>query len=73
MARDLPPVEHGGVPPPMPRSLNWRSLLPGLIALGATIVLAIGVLTFARVGAIHGSTIRLYSTMAEARAARPGQ
>ncbi|HET7457109.1 MAG TPA: MlaD family protein [Gemmatimonadaceae bacterium] len=56
----------------MPRIQNWRSLLPGLLALAATIAFAIGVLTFARVGALHGSTIRVYSAMSEARGVMKG-
>ena len=56
----------------MPRIQNWRSLLPGLLALAATVLIAIAVLTFARVGALHGSSIRLYSTMAEARGVMKG-
>ncbi|HEX2778958.1 MAG TPA: MlaD family protein [Gemmatimonadaceae bacterium] len=56
----------------MPRIQNWRSLLPGLLALAATIAFAIGVLTFARVGALHGSTIRVYSAMNEARGVMKG-
>ncbi|NUQ22171.1 MAG: MCE family protein [Gemmatimonadaceae bacterium] len=56
----------------MPRIQNWRSLLPGLLALAATVIIAIGVLTFARVGALHGATIPLYSTMAEARGVMKG-
>ena len=56
----------------MPRIQNWRSLLPGLLALAATVLFAVLVLTFARVGALHGSTVRLYSTMAEARGVMKG-
>ncbi|HEX8848053.1 MAG TPA: MlaD family protein [Gemmatimonadaceae bacterium] len=56
----------------MPRTQNWRSLLPGLLALAATVLFAVLVLTFARVGALHGSTVRLYSTMAEARGVMKG-
>jgi phospholipid/cholesterol/gamma-HCH transport system substrate-binding protein len=56
----------------MPRSQNWRSLLPGLIALAVVIVGGIAVLSFARVGALHGSTIRIYSYMAEARGVLKG-
>ncbi|NUQ94730.1 MAG: MCE family protein [Gemmatimonadaceae bacterium] len=56
----------------MPRIQNWRSLLPGLLALAATVLFAVVVLTFARVGALHGSTIRVYSTMAEARGVMKG-
>ena len=56
----------------MPRIQNWRSLLPGLIALAVVIGGGIAVLSFARVGALHGSTIRVYSSMAEARGVMKG-
>lgn len=56
----------------MPRTQNWRSLLPGLIALAVIVVGGIAVLSFARVGALHGSTIRVYSSMAEARGVMKG-
>jgi phospholipid/cholesterol/gamma-HCH transport system substrate-binding protein len=56
----------------MARIQNWRSLLPGIIALAAVIGGVIAVLSFARVGAIHGSTIRVYSSMAEARGVMKG-
>jgi len=56
----------------MPRIQNWRSLLPGLIALAVVVFGGIAVLSFARVGAIHGATIRVYSSMAEARGVMKG-
>jgi phospholipid/cholesterol/gamma-HCH transport system substrate-binding protein len=56
----------------MPRSHKWRSLVPGLIALGATITAALAVLLFARVGALHGSTVTLYSKTGEARGVMKG-
>ena len=56
----------------MPRIQNWRSLLPGLIALAVVVGGGIAVLSFARVGAIHGATIRVYSSMAEARGVMKG-
>lgn len=56
----------------MPRIQNWRSLLPGIIALAVIVVGVIAVLSFARVGALHGSTIRIYSSMAEARGVMKG-
>lgn len=56
----------------MPRIQNWRSLLPGLIAIAVIVVGVIAVLSFARVGALHGSTIRVYSSMAEARGVMKG-
>ena len=56
----------------MPRTQNWRSLLPGAIALAAVVLGGIAVLSFARVGALHGSTIRVYSSMVEARGVMKG-
>ncbi len=56
----------------MPRTQNWRSLLPGVIALAAVVLGGIAVLSFARVGALHGSTIRVYSSMVEARGVMKG-
>jgi phospholipid/cholesterol/gamma-HCH transport system substrate-binding protein len=56
----------------MPRLQNWRSLLPGIIAIAVIVVGVMAVLSFARVGALHGSTIRVYSSMAEARGVMKG-
>jgi phospholipid/cholesterol/gamma-HCH transport system substrate-binding protein len=56
----------------MPRIQNWRSLVPGIIAIVAIVVGVMAVLSFARVGALHGSTIRVYSSMAEARGVMKG-
>ncbi len=56
----------------MPRTQNWRSLLPGLISLAVIVIGGIAVLSFARVGALHGATIRVYSSMAEARGVMKG-
>jgi hypothetical protein len=56
----------------MPRIQNWRSLLPGIIAIAVIVIGVMAVLSFARVGALHGSTIRVYSSMAEARGVMKG-
>jgi len=56
----------------MARTQNWRSLLPGVIAIVVIIVGVMAVMSFARVGALHGSTIRVYSSMAEARGVMKG-
>jgi phospholipid/cholesterol/gamma-HCH transport system substrate-binding protein len=56
----------------MARIQNWRSLLPGVIAIAAIILGVMAVMSFARVGALHGSTIRVYSSMAEARGVMKG-
>ena len=44
----------------MARSLAWRNLKTGLIAFGAIVGLAISILLFARVGALHGDTTNIY-------------
>jgi phospholipid/cholesterol/gamma-HCH transport system substrate-binding protein len=44
----------------MPRTLQWRELKTGLIALAAIVSLAISVLLFARVGALHGDTTNIF-------------
>ncbi len=51
----------------MPRRLRWSELGTGLISLAAIIAVVLGVLLFARVGALRGETIELYMTTAEAR------
>lgn len=56
----------------MPRKLTWRSLVPGLLTIAAIVVLAVVVMTFARVGVLHGSTERVYSRMFEARGVMKG-
>ena len=56
----------------MPRTHRWRSLVPGLIALGATVTAALLILLFARVGALHGATVTLYSRTSEARGVMKG-
>jgi phospholipid/cholesterol/gamma-HCH transport system substrate-binding protein len=71
MARDLPSADTT-FSSDMPRTQNWRSLLPGIIALAVIVIGGIAVLSFARVGALHGATIRVYSSMAEARGVMKG-
>jgi len=44
----------------MARTLAWRNLKTGLIAFGAIVGLAISILLFARVGALHGDTTNIY-------------
>jgi ABC-type transporter Mla subunit MlaD len=51
----------------MPRRARWAQLLPGILAaltLAATVVC---VLVFARVGALHGETMRVYAPTSQAR------
>ena len=51
----------------MAHRVHWRDLAPGLIAGGCTLALAIIILVFARVGALHGRTDRVYAEIDEAR------
>ena len=44
----------------MPRPLEWRNLRIGLIGLAVIFASAIGVLFFARVGALHGDITNIY-------------
>lgn len=50
-----------------PRQLQWRDLIPGGIFLGVVVAVALGVLLFARVGAVRGDTFILYAAFPEAR------
>ena len=56
----------------MPQRLSWRKLLPGLLALGAVIVTAIGVLLFAGIGQIHGDKTHLFILSDQARGVMHG-
>lgn len=56
----------------MARQLDWKRLVPGLIALGAVVAAALSILLFARVGALHGRTSRLYVAAGAARGVIPG-
>lgn len=44
----------------MPRAEHWSQLKIGLLALAGVVAIAAAVLTFGRVGALHGETTRLY-------------
>ena len=50
----------------MPRATTWSSLKIGIFALLSVFLLAAGVLEFARIGALHGSTTTLYVVSDEA-------
>ena len=56
----------------MPRSMRWRNLLPGLVGVAVLAAMILGVLLFARVGALHGRTFVLFTATAEARGVIPG-
>ena len=52
----------------MPRtSSTWKDLVPGLIASLAVVGAAVGVLMFARIGALHGDTYELWAPTGRAR------
>ncbi|HET7550991.1 MAG TPA: MlaD family protein [Gemmatimonadaceae bacterium] len=51
----------------MPRPLAWRQLVPGVVILAVITLAALAVLVFARVGALHGDTYRLYVLSDDAR------
>ena len=44
----------------MPRATNWSDLTIGLIAFAAITAAVIGVLVFAKIGALHGDTTTIY-------------
>lgn len=51
----------------MPRARSWADLKLGVAALALVVSAALAVLLFARVGALHGETVRLYAATANAR------
>jgi ABC-type transporter Mla subunit MlaD len=51
----------------MPRRPSWKDLPFGLAALAVIVGGALAILLFARIGTLHGSTIRLYAQTGEAR------
>src|SRR5439155_1108452 len=46
--------------PQVPHRLHWRELTRGLIGVAVIVALALIVLVFARVGALHGKKVTLY-------------
>jgi phospholipid/cholesterol/gamma-HCH transport system substrate-binding protein len=57
----------------MPRRTDdWRHLVPGVLCVVALAALAVGVLVFARVGALHGDTVHLYAATSQARGVARG-
>lgn len=56
----------------MPRPRRWSELVPGVTALVAVAGITVSVLVFARVGALHGRTERLYATVDAARGLSAG-
>src|SRR6185437_12005331 len=53
-------LESGTPPRRMPRVEHWSQLRIGLIVLAGIIAAVAAVLSFARIGALHGKTTRLY-------------
>ncbi|HET9797007.1 MAG TPA: MlaD family protein [Gemmatimonadaceae bacterium] len=51
----------------MARRLAWSDVRGGLVAMVAIVALAVATMKFARVGALHGDTIRVYAVVGEAR------
>jgi phospholipid/cholesterol/gamma-HCH transport system substrate-binding protein len=56
----------------MARRLAWSNVRGGLIAIGAIVGVSIATLKYARVGALHGDTIRVYALVGEARGVLKG-
>ncbi|HEU4584373.1 MAG TPA: MlaD family protein [Gemmatimonadaceae bacterium] len=56
----------------MPRPLAWRQLIPGIVIIAGIALAALAVLVFARVGALHGDTYRLYVLADDARGVMGG-
>jgi phospholipid/cholesterol/gamma-HCH transport system substrate-binding protein len=56
----------------MARRLSWSDVRGGLIAVVAIALVAVAILKFLRVGALHGDTFRLYALVGEARGVTNG-
>jgi len=54
------------------RALRWRDLLPGAITLGVLLVTMAATLKYARIGRLHGDTVRYYVAFASARSVMGG-
>ena len=51
----------------MARRLAWSNVRGGVIAIAAIVGIAVATLKFARVGALHGDTMRIYAVVGAAR------
>src|ERR1700742_2009325 len=51
----------------MAHQTRWKDLTIGLISVGAIVVAAVLILTYGRVGSLHGKTFTLYVTTSSAR------
>lgn len=56
----------------MARAQSWKDLKLGAASLALIVAGAVAVLAFARVGALHGSTVRYYAVTPHARGILPG-
>ena len=56
----------------MARATSWRDLRIGVVALLALAAGVVGVLKYARVGALHGDTVRVYAATTHGRGILPG-
>jgi phospholipid/cholesterol/gamma-HCH transport system substrate-binding protein len=56
----------------MARRLSWSDVRGGLIAVVVIAIVALAILKFLRVGALHGDTFRLYALVGEARGVTKG-
>ena len=56
----------------MARRLSWSDVRGGLLACLVIVVTAVAILTFMRVGALHGDTFPLYAIVGEARGVTKG-
>ena len=56
----------------MARRLAWSNVRGGLVAVAALVGIGVATLKYARVGALHGDTFRLYAILGAARGALKG-
>lgn len=56
----------------MARAQSWKDVRLGAAVLVLTVAVGAAILTFARVGALHGDTVRLYAATPHARGILPG-
>jgi len=51
----------------MQRSLRWRDLIPGAVIVGVLLVTSAATLKYARLGRLHGETVRYFASFSSAR------
>lgn len=56
----------------MPRAQSWKDVKLGAASLAFVVAGAVAILVFARVGALHGATVRYYAATPHARGVLPG-